>query len=240
MLSIFRDPAVKGHQEKHVPGGEIIRDLVFGANDGLVSALAIVSGVHGAQMTSRIIMYAGMAEIIGGLISMGLGAYLSVKSAKEYIRGERLREEYEVREFPERERAEIHEIYRAKGFEPPILDAIVDHICADEQRWVNIMMQEELNLVEEDSLSPEKSAFATGGAFAFAAVLPVLPFALTQNVHLAFLWSIAVTVGALFLVGASKTVVTGLKWWRSGVEAMGIGGLAALASYLIIGWVAGM
>ncbi len=240
MLSIFRDPAVAGHQETHVPGGEIIRDLVFGANDGLVSALAIVSGVHGAQLASRIITYAGMAEIVGGFISMGLGAYLSVKSAKEYIRGERRREEYEVKHYPERERREVRDIYTAKGFEPPILDAIVDHICADEERWVNIMMQEELNLADEGLLSPGKSAMATGGAFALAATIPVLPFVLMENVHLAFLWSIALTVSALFLVGASKTIITGLKWWRSGLEAMGIGGMAALASYLIIGWFASL
>ena len=158
---------------------------------------------------------------------MGLGAYLSVKSAIEYIRGERRREEYEVRQFPERERREIYDIYREKGFEPPVLDSIVDHICADEKRWVKIMMQEELNLVEEETLSPAKSAFATGGAYVVASLMPVLPFVFSDNVHLSFLWSIALTIGALFFVGASKTVVTGLKWWRSGLEAMLIGGVAA-------------
>ncbi|MDP3939685.1 MAG: VIT1/CCC1 transporter family protein, partial [Deltaproteobacteria bacterium] len=159
MMSIFTDRAIKkGHQERHVPGGGFVREVVFGANDGLVAAFAVVAGVHGAQLTSKIILIAGMAEVVGGMISMGLGAYLSVKSAIEYIRGERLREEYEVREFPERERREIYDIYKEKGFEPPILDSIVDHICADEKRWVKIMMQEELNLVEEETLSPSKSA----------------------------------------------------------------------------------
>jgi len=238
-MSIFTDRATKkGHQERHVPGGGFVREVVFGANDGLVAAFAVVAGVHGAQLTSKVILIAGMAEVVGGMISMGLGAYLSVKSAIEYIRGERRREEYEVHQFPERERREIHDIYRDKGFEPPILDAIVDHICADEKRWVNIMMQEELNLVEEETLSPGKSALATGGAYALASLMPVLPFVFSDNVERDFLWSIALTIGALFFVGASKTVVTGLRWWRSGLEAMLIGGVAALATFYIGAWVA--
>jgi vacuolar iron transporter family protein len=239
MMSILLGRATKkGHQERHVPGGGFVREVVFGANDGLVAAFAVVAGVHGAQAASKIILIAGMAEVVGGMISMGLGAYLSVKSAVEYIRGERKREEYEVKHYPERERREIQDIYKNKGFEPPVLDAIVDHICADEKRWVNIMMQEELNLAEEESLSPGKSALATGGAYALASLMPVLPFVFSSDVHRDFLWSIALTIGALFFVGANKTVVTGLRWWRSGLEAMLIGGVAAMATYYIGAWVA--
>jgi VIT1/CCC1 family predicted Fe2+/Mn2+ transporter len=240
MFSLLRRPTPGVHQEVHVPGGGIVRDLVFGANDGLIAAFAIVSGVHGAQLTSKIIVIAGTAEVVGGMISMGMGAYLSVKAAIEYIRSERVREEYEVEHFPDRERKEIHDIYKEKGFESPMLEAIVDHICADKKRWVNIMMREELNLSDEEALSPGRSAFATGGAFALAAAVPVLPYVLSENVELNFLWSLTLTISVLFFVGASKTVVTGLKWWRSGLEAMIIGGLAASATYIIGSWVASL
>ncbi len=230
-----RTPAL--HQEVHVPGGGLVRDFVFGANDGLVAAFAVVSGVHGANLTSRVIFVAGMAELVGGMIAMGLGAYLSVKSALEYVQGERRREEYEVEHYPERERQEVFEIYREKGFEPPILDQIVDHICADKKRWVNIMMSEELNLAGEERLSPIRSALATGAAYAAGACAPVLPYASAHDVHGAFGWSMALTIASLFLVGASKTVVTGMRWWRSGLEATLIGALAAGATYGIGAWV---
>jgi VIT1/CCC1 family predicted Fe2+/Mn2+ transporter len=108
-----------------------VRGLVFSANDGLVAAFAVISGVHGADQTSKVILIAGMAELIGGMIAMGLGAYLSVKSALEYFHGERAREEYEVEHYPERERHEVYEIYREKGFEPPILIGGVVQICDD-------------------------------------------------------------------------------------------------------------
>lgn len=229
-----RTPGI--HQEVHVPGGGLVRDLVFGANDGLVAAFAVISGVHGADQTSKVILIAGMAELIGGMIAMGLGAYLSVKSALEYFHGERKREEYEVEHYPERERAEVYEIYREKGFESPILDQIVDHIVADKKRWVNIMMREELNLIGEEHLLPVRSAFATGLAYAFGAAMPVLPYAFSTDVAGDYRISIGLTIGVLFIVGAAKTVVTGTKWWRSGLEAMLIGALAASATYLIGGW----
>jgi VIT1/CCC1 family predicted Fe2+/Mn2+ transporter len=238
MFSIFKRPQPGVHQEVHVPGGGIVRDVVFGANDGIIAAFAVVSGVYGAALTSKVIFIAGAAEVVGGMISMGLGAYLSVKSAIEYIRGEQAREEYEVEHYPDRERSEIHDIYREKGFEPPILDAVVDHICADKQRWVKIMMAEELNLADEEHLSPKKSALATGGAYAVASALPVLPYVLSDDVRLNFMCSVALTVSALFLVGAIKTVVTGLRWWRSGLEVMVIGTVAAAATYGIGWWVA--
>lgn len=57
-------------EEGHIPGGGIIRELVFGANDGLVAAFAVVSGVDGAGVKSSVILIAGLAELIGGTISM--------------------------------------------------------------------------------------------------------------------------------------------------------------------------
>ena len=236
MFSLLSRRTPGFHQEVHVPGGGFVRDLVFGANDGLVAAFAVISGVHGADQSSKVILIAGMAELIGGMIAMGLGAYLSVKSALEYFHGERAREEYEVEHYPDRERHEVYEIYREKGFEPPILDQIVDHIVADKKRWVNIMMREELNLIGEEQLSPVKSALATGLAYAFGAAMPVMPYAFSTDVAGNYRVSIGLTIGVLFFVGAAKTVVTATKWWRSGLEAMLIGALAASATYLIGGW----
>src|SRR3981081_3249584 len=100
----------------HIPGGRSVRDLVFGANDGIVAAFAVVSGVHGAAVSTRIVLLAGLAEPIGGTLAMGLGAFLAAKSEREFILAERAREEYEVEHFPEVEKREVRGIYEAKGF----------------------------------------------------------------------------------------------------------------------------
>ncbi len=215
----------------HVPGGSIVRELVFGANDGLVAAFAVASGVNGAGVRSEVILVAGLAELIGGTISMALGAYLSTKSQIEYYRGEMSREGYEVDNFPEVERQEVKEIYQSKGFSGEILDKVISQITADKKRWVDIMMQEELGLSLDLTVSPLKSGLATGAAYAFGALMPILPYLFMQPGS-GLIASAVLTLSVLFGVGAAKTVVTGKSPWRSGFESIAIGGLAAAATFI--------
>lgn len=231
-MPLFSRKETDHHHEKHIPGGRIIRHLVFGANDGLVATFAVVSGVHGAVESSTIIIVAGLAELIGGAISMALGAYLSVKSTFEYYEGERKKELYEMEYFPEKEEQEIREIYRAKDFEGQLLEDIVSHICSDKDRWLNIMMREELNISMEDDIAPIPSAFATGLSYVVGSAMPTLPYVL-WDISTAFFLSILLTISTLFLVGAGKTFLTGKKWWISGLEAVIIGALAGTATYTI-------
>ncbi|HQT92345.1 MAG TPA: VIT1/CCC1 transporter family protein [Candidatus Kryptobacter bacterium] len=223
---------VDAHTETvHVPGGSIVRELVFGANDGLVAAFAVASGVNGAGVQSKVILIAGLAELIGGTISMALGAYLSTKSQIEYYRGEMNREGYEVDNFPEVEKQEIREIYAAKGFKGEMLERIISHITSDKDRWVEIMMREELGLSIDQTISPLKSGIATGGAYAFGALMPIIPYLFMQPSN-GLIASAVLTLSVLFGVGAAKTVVTGKNTFRSGLESMAIGGLAAAATFI--------
>ena len=229
---VLNGKKVASHTEAvHTPGGNIVRELVFGANDGLVAAFAVASGVNGAGVQSKVILIAGLAELIGGTISMALGAYLSTKSQIEYYGGEMGREAYEVENFPEVERQEVREIYEAKGFSGDILDRIIAHITSDKKRWITIMMQEELGLSLDQTISPLKSGIATGGAYAFGALMPVLPYLFMQPGP-GIVASAALTLSVLFGVGAAKTIVTGKNAWRSGFENMTIGGLAAAATFI--------
>lgn len=229
---IFSGKDVLSHTEAvHTPGGSIVRELVFGANDGLVAAFAVASGVNGAGVQSKVILIAGLAELIGGTISMALGAYLSTKSQIEYYRGEMGREAYEVDNFPEVEKEEVREIYEGKGFKGEMLERIISHITSDKERWVDIMMREELGLSLDQTVSPLKSGIATGGAYAFGALMPVLPYVFMQPGN-GLIASAVLTLSVLFGVGAAKTVVTGKNAWRSGLESMAIGGLAAAATFV--------
>jgi len=228
---ILNTANVPDHTEAlHIPGGSIIRELVFGANDGLVAAFAVASGVNGAGVKSSVILIAGLAELIGGTISMALGAYLSTKSQVEYYKGEMTREGYEVDNFPEVETQEIREIYRSKGFEGEILEKIIAHITSDKKRWIDLMMQEELGLSLDTTTSPLRSGIATGAAYAFGALMPVLPYIFMTPLP-GLITSAVLTLTVLFGVGALKTVVTGKNFMRSGFESLLIGGLAAAATY---------
>ena len=226
-----RDDGATHTEAAHIPGGRSLRDLVFGANDGLVAAFAVVSGVHGAAVSTRIILLAGLAELIGGTLAMGLGAFLAVKSEREFILTEREREEREVREFPDEERKEVRNIFARKGFRGQALEQMVQHVTADPVFWVDTMMTEELGLSAVPTGAPLRSGLVVATAYALGASFPVIPYALPLEVSTAFAFSVGCTLVALFCAGAAKTRMTGRPWLRSGLETVMIGAVAAAATF---------
>ncbi len=139
-------------------------------------------------MPPRVVFLAGLVELLGGTVAMGLGGYLAVKSEREYYQAERRREEREVDLFPETERKEVKDIYRKKGFEGEVLEATVAHVTAERERWIETMMREELGL-SPDARSPLVSGLATGAAYACGAAMPTLSYAFLPE-RAAFYWSI--------------------------------------------------
>jgi VIT1/CCC1 family predicted Fe2+/Mn2+ transporter len=226
-----RDDGATHTEAAHIPGGRSLRDLVFGANDGLVAAFAVVSGVHGAAVSTRIVLLAGLAELIGGTIAMGLGAFLAAKSEREFILSERDREEREVKEFPDEERKEVRTIFARKGFKGSALDEMVRHVTADPVFWVDTMMTEELGLAIAPAVTPFRSGLVVAAAYALGAAFPVIPYALPLEVTTAFRLSAVCTLAALFVAGALKTRMTGRPWLRSGLETVLVGALAAAATF---------
>jgi vacuolar iron transporter family protein len=112
-------------------GGTILGDAMLGLNDGLVAAFAVTSGVAGAFSSNQIVVMAGLAEMLGGAVSMGLAAFASARAHQEFYKSEEQRERDEIKRWPEHERDEIRNIYHDKGFSGSLLDQIVSHITAD-------------------------------------------------------------------------------------------------------------
>src|SRR5215468_8722321 len=195
-------------EEIHAAGGSWVRDLMLGLNDGLVASFAVTSGIAGAFSSSHIVTMAGLAEMLGGTVSMGLAAFISARSEFEF-------HESEI----DRERDEIRTIYRGKGFSGELLDRIVGHITADPDRWANVMMREELGFASEAFESPTRSALTVGASYLLGAAVPVTPYLFTEPARGVFVSAI-VTIVVLFAVGAAKTVITSRPWWRSGLESM--------------------
>lgn len=219
------------HTEKiHAVGGPSIRDVMLGLNDGLVASFAVTSGVAGAFNAATIVIMAGLAETLGGAVSMGLAAFTSARAQREFYQSEIGRERDEIERWPEREREEIRAIYRDKGFSGPLLENIVEHITGDPTRWSNVMMREELGFGSEVSEPPLRSGLTVGISYLIGALIPVLPYMIVPPPH-GIAFSAIATVGMLFVVGAAKTLITSRSWWRSGIESMAIGITAAAVTY---------
>ena len=172
-FSIFSREYDHHTEQVHAAGGSWVRDVMLGLNDGLVASFAVTSGVAGAFVTGNAAMMAGLSEMLGGAVAMGLAAFISARSQIEFYQSEIERERDEIRRWPEREREEISSIYRNKGFAGPLLDQIVAHITSDPERWSNVMMREELGFNVESFDSPVRSAFAVGLSYLSGAAVPV-------------------------------------------------------------------
>lgn len=219
-------------EQVHAAGSRLVRDLMLGLNDGLVASFAVTSGVAGAFNSQGVVVMAGLAETLGGAVSMGLAALISARSQIEFYQSEIEREREEIRRWPEREREEIRAIYRAKGFDGGLLEQIVAHITAEAGRWSNVMMREELGF-SSDFDSPARSALAVGISYLVGALVPVLPYLFWRPQAGIFASAIA-AAAFLFAVGAAKTVITSRSWWRSALES-GLTGIAAAAVTYAVG-----
>jgi VIT1/CCC1 family predicted Fe2+/Mn2+ transporter len=209
-----------------------IRDVVFGANDGLVSILALVAGVYGAITESHPILIAGIAGAVAGAISMGAGAYLSAKSEKEVTEKESERKGIKRKGTPEEEKENLVRFYEARGLKRQEAEAVADRVTVQVESNESYTAGEEVGLTSEESWPPTKAALFTGLSFAVVSLIPILPFAF-MKVNPAVITAAVASIACLFIVGASKAIFSRKSWIRSGIEMMAIGTLASVATYAI-------
>lgn len=212
-----------------------LRDFVYGAIDGTVTTFAVVSGIAGAGLNPQIVVVLGLANLLGDGFSMAASNYLGTKTDEQLREKARAMEQRHIRLAPRGEREEVRQIYSAKGFTGDDLERAVEIITANEERWVNTMLVDELG-ISLDGPSPLKAALTTFFAFFLVGLLPLLAFIygyiVPSESTTLYLLSTLTTAGAFFLVGAAKSFFVDRKWYWSGFETLLIGGIAALLAYL--------
>lgn len=224
---------VLGMEAWEIHGGSGVRDMIFGANDGLVSTLAFVAGVMGAIMDPSIILLSGIAELFAGTISMAAGAYQSSKSELEVMERESQREKIKGR-TPEEEKEELVRFYQSEGYTSAEAESIVERIVKEKEFSIEMGTLEELGLAPEEIGNPIKAGVLCGLSFGISAIIPIFPFALKALSTMdAMKFSIIATLASLFGVGAMKTIFSRKNWIRSGFEMMVIGASASAITYLI-------
>ena len=221
----------------HLQGGELIRQVTFGMNDGIVSIFALLAGIAGAGQSPKTILISLLAATIAGALSMAAGEFISGKGEHEYYKHEIEQERLEIKLCPDIEKEEIRIIYRKKGFEGDFLEEIVDKIIQNEDLWVREMVIEELGVTEIEQAPGIKTSIIIFFSFIMGALFPVLPYLIlfqTSLIEMTLFWiATGITFGGLFLAGALKTFVTGISWLKSGVEMLFVGLFAFGISYLI-------
>jgi vacuolar iron transporter family protein len=220
------------HQEGHFRSSNSVRDVVIGMADGLTVPFALAAGLS-AVAASRVIVVAGLAEIVAGSIAMGLGGYLAARSDAEHYESERAREEAEVVEKPADERREVQEILESYGLTDQQIDPILSAFESKPKVWVDWMMRFELGLEEPDPKRALRSALTIAASYIAGGLIPLSPYMVAEHASVALIYSVAATILALAIFGYIKGRFTGAPPLRSSIQTTVIGGLAAGAAYAI-------
>ncbi len=214
---------------------EYLGELVYGGIDGSVTTFAVVAGAAGAQLDSAVVIILGFSNLIADGFAMSVGSYLSTKSKQENYEKHKAIEYWEVDHLPEKEKEEIRAIYQSKGFKGELLERIVNVITEDKDRWVNVMMKEELEMTKETK-SPITMGIITFLSFQLFGLIPLLIYAINYlssvNVNL-FMYSSIFTGITFCLIGYLKAVVNQTKVLRSVLETLFLGGIAAILAYFV-------
>ena len=210
-----------------------LRAVIFGVSDGLVSNLALVMGVAGASGgEGSFILLAGVAGLLSGAFSMAAGEYISMQSQRELFERQIALERAELEAMPEEEQRELALVYRSKGFTEEEATTIAARMFRDPEHALDTLIREELGLDPDELGSAWGAAFGSFVAFAIGAVIPVVPYLIGGGMA-AFVASIALSIVALFGVGAGVSLLTGRSLLFSGSRQVLIGAAAAIITYVV-------
>jgi vacuolar iron transporter family protein len=167
---------------------------------------------------------------------MAVSNFLGSRAERQRRERARREEQLHIRVVPEGEREEIRQIFAAKGFEGQDLERVVEVITSDPELWTDTMMSEELGF---GSTEPNefRAALATLVAFIAVGFLPLVGSSMASSrpeMSTTRSAGAAVMTGiAFFVVGAMKSRFVDQAWWRSALETLVVGGLAATLAYAV-------
>lgn len=212
-------------------GGNALRAAVLGANDGLVSNVALVMGVAGAAFSASAVLVSGLAGMLAGSISMALGEWLSVQSSRELHQAQIDVERDEILTMPEEEAEELALIYEARGMSPDEARRAAIDVMSDPEAFLDAKVREELGIdPEELGGSAWQAAIASFFLFAAGAIIPVIPLFFLDGVG-AVVASVAFAAIGLFVLGVFTAIFTGTGVLRTGSRSLLLGVAAAAATY---------
>ena len=211
--------------------GGMLRNVVYGFNDGLTANFGLLAGMLGAEVNSHFVLISGLAGTIADSLSMAASGYLAAKSEQEVYENERRMEAEEIKYMPDLEREELSLIYQSRGMSQEQAEHLAKEVMKDPERALEEKVREELGIGEQQ-ISPMKEAVYTGTATAIGAIIPVIPFFFGSSMTVVWT-SFALAMFTHFLVGAARSIFTGRKLMRSGFDMFIVGFGVAIVGYLL-------
>ena len=217
------------HHHRDVSGGWL-RPAVFGAMDGLVTNVSLISGVGAGGGSAHTVALTGIAGLVAGAFSMATGEYVSVSSQNELVHAEVDKERHELKRNPIGEQLELAAAFVAQGVDPDLAQKVVEQISAQPDQGLKMHVREELGVDPHDLPSPWTAAGASFASFTLGAIIPLAPYLF--GAHTLWLALVLAALGAL-IGGGAVGKLTSRPVWFSAVRQLALATVAAGATYLI-------
>ncbi|MEZ4826435.1 MAG: VIT1/CCC1 transporter family protein [Bacteroidia bacterium] len=224
-------PDEAGEPWHSVSAGGMLRNVVYGFNDGLTANFGLIAGVIGANSADHVILISGLAGMIADALSMGSSGFLAAKSEREVFAYEKEMEAREIMLMPDVEAEELALIYEAKGMSRQQAEKLAKEVIQEPEKALEEKVREELG-ISEGEISPLREAWTTGLATAIGALIPIFPFFFWKGMP-AIITSFVISMLAHFAVGAVRSFFTGRNFWRSGFDMFIVGFGIAAVGYVI-------
>lgn len=221
------------HGERHFRGSAALREIVIGMSDGLTVPFALAAGLSGASIANSVIITAGIAELVAGSISMGLGGYLAGQSEVEHYDSELKREAFEIKQIPKAEKQEIRDILKKFGISDSTQNQFVEELAKNDENWIRFMMEFELGLQQPDPAHAKSGALRIGMAYGLGGLVPLSAYFLTSTPGEGLVFSSLLTVIALGIFGYLKSQFLDQPRFKGALRMVIVGALAASISFFV-------
>jgi len=230
--NIYISPHEAAHKSQRAPW---LRAAVLGVNDGIVSTSSLMLGVLGASANKEAILTAGIAGLVAGAISMGVGEYVSVSSQKDSEKADIEIERLSIQSNPEAELAELALIYEKRGVEKQLALQVATQLHAHDA--VGAHARDELDINQDVLANPIQAAWASTIAFSLGAALPIIAALLSNDSNGVFL-IVGISLVGLAVSGSIGAYLGGGNKLWAAMRVL-IGGTLAMAITYGIGLLIG-
>ena len=214
----------------------LLRAMVLGANDGIISTACLILGVAAANASRETIITAGIAGLVAGAASMAIGEYVSVSSQRDAEQADIAKEKWELEHTPEHELDELTAIYVSKGLSNQLARDVAVELTKGDA--LKAHMAEELGISHATMARPLQASVSSASSFSVGAAIPLVAAALASSSQ-RIATTIVVAVFALVALGVSSSKAGGAHPARPTARIV-VGGLVAMAFTMAVGHFVGI
>ncbi len=220
---------------------DYVREIVYGASDGVVTTFALIAGFSGANqgastvmLTATIIILIGVASLLADAVSMGLGDYLSSRSELDVYRSllssERNRLENDQRDMEKTTHAGLVN----RGFSEEDARTVLGIFRKNHSFWVEWIVHEQNGVPDPGASNPWMAALATALSFLLFGSIPLGLFWVYQSdPNSAFLASLIGVMGCWIVISYLRWRAVGHGFSRAFSETLFVGAVSAGIAFFV-------